>query len=134
MLLVFLLFIACDCNFQGTEVMGCNKLTGSCLCRSGFTGPQCNQCQRGYCGSYHHCEACHPCFQAYDDDIQRFGLRQVALKNSTQHLQIGTITSGFNSRLLEVERKNQHIQQMLDNPLITEQELEQVANTIATIR
>ncbi|KAL7985366.1 hypothetical protein Chor_003936 [Crotalus horridus] len=125
---------ACDCNFQGTEVMGCNKLTGSCLCRSGFTGPQCNQCQRGYCGNYHHCEACHPCFQAYDDDIQRFGLRQAALKNSTQHLQIGTITSGFNSRLLEVERKIQHIQQMLDNPLITEQGLDQVANTIATIR
>ncbi|XP_013910019.1 PREDICTED: laminin subunit beta-3 [Thamnophis sirtalis] len=124
----------CDCNFQGTEVMGCNKLTGSCLCRSGFAGPQCNQCQRGYCGNYHQCDACHPCFQAYDDDIQRFGLRQASLKNSTQHLQGGTMTSGYSTRLLEMERKMQHIQQMLDNPLITEQGLDQVANAIATIR
>ncbi|XP_063153517.1 laminin subunit beta-3 isoform X1 [Candoia aspera] len=125
---------ACDCNFQGTEVMGCNKLTGGCLCRSGFTGLQCDQCQRGYCGNYHHCEACHPCFQAYDDDFQRFGFRLAALKNSTQKLQVGMMTSGFSTRLLEVERKIQHIQQMLENPLITEQGLDQVANTIATVR
>uniref|UniRef100_A0A670YBI5 Laminin subunit beta 3 n=1 Tax=Pseudonaja textilis TaxID=8673 RepID=A0A670YBI5_PSETE len=125
---------ACDCNFQGTEVMGCNKLTGSCLCRSGFTGPQCNQCQRGYCGNYHQCETCHPCFQAYDDDIQRFGLRQAALKNSTQYFQGETMTTGYSIRLLEVERKMQHIQHILDNSLITEQGLDQVANNIATIR
>uniref|UniRef100_A0A8C6X8Z0 Laminin subunit beta 3 n=1 Tax=Naja naja TaxID=35670 RepID=A0A8C6X8Z0_NAJNA len=125
---------ACDCNFQGTEVMGCDKLTGRCLCRSGFAGPQCNHCQRGYCGNHHQCETCHPCFQAYDDDIQRVGLRQAALKNSTQYLQRGTMTSGYSTRLLEVERKMQHIQHILDNSLITEQGLDQVANNIATIR
>lgn len=44
------------------------------------------------------------------------------------------MTSGYSTRLSEVERKMQHIQQILDNPLITEQGLDQVASTIATIR
>ncbi|XP_054836950.1 laminin subunit beta-3 [Eublepharis macularius] len=125
---------ACDCNFRGTEEVGCDKLTGSCQCRSGFTGSRCDQCQRGYCGNYHSCEACHPCFQAYDEDIHRFGLRQATLKNSTQRLQLGTLSSSFNTRLLEAEGEIQSIQRILGNALITEQGLDHVASTIATLR
>ncbi|XP_061488032.1 laminin subunit beta-3 [Rhineura floridana] len=125
---------ACDCNFQGTEEVGCDKLTGRCLCRPGFTGVRCDQCQRGYCGNYHRCEACHPCFQAYDEDLHRFGLRQATLKNSTQQHHVGTMNSGFHTRLLEAEGEVQHIQGILENPLMTQQGLDQVANAIATIR
>ncbi|XP_062999151.1 laminin subunit beta-3 [Elgaria multicarinata webbii] len=127
---------ACDCNFQGTEQMGCDKATGSCLCHTGFTGSRCDQCQRGYCGHHHRCEACHPCFQAYDDDLHRFGLRQATLKNSTQHQQLhmGTMDSGFSTRLLEAESEIQRIEGILGNPLVTEQGLDQVVNAIATIR
>ncbi|XP_060087236.1 laminin subunit beta-3 [Heteronotia binoei] len=125
---------ACDCNFRGTEEVGCDKLTGNCLCHSGFTGDRCDQCQRGYCGSHISCEACHPCFQAYDEDIHRFGLRQATLKNSTQGLQLGTLSSGFSTRLLEAEGEVQHIQGILGNPLITKQGLDQVASTIYTLR
>ncbi|XP_053102816.1 laminin subunit beta-3 isoform X2 [Hemicordylus capensis] len=125
---------ACDCNFQGTEEMGCDKVTGSCLCHAGFTGSRCDQCQRGYCGNYYRCEACHPCFQAYDDDLHRFGLRQATLKNSSQRLHLGTMSSGFSTRLLEAEGEVQRIQGILGNPLTTEQGLDQVANIIATVR
>nr|XP_034978544.1 laminin subunit beta-3 isoform X1 [Zootoca vivipara]XP_034978545.1 laminin subunit beta-3 isoform X1 [Zootoca vivipara]XP_034978546.1 laminin subunit beta-3 isoform X1 [Zootoca vivipara] len=125
---------ACDCNFQGTEEMGCDKLTGRCLCRPGFTGGRCDQCQRGYCGNYDHCEACNPCFQVYDDELNRFGLRQATLKNSTQRLQVGTMSSSFSTRLLEAEGEAQLIQGILGNPLLAEQGLDQVANAIAAIR
>lgn len=126
--------IACDCNFQGTEVMGCDKMTGSCLCRPGFTGSRCDQCKRGYCDNSHSCEACHPCFQAYDEDFHRFDLRQAALKNTSQWLHLGTTSSGFNTRLLEAEGEIKRIQEILENPLTTEQGMDQVAGTIATIR
>lgn len=109
-------------------------MTGSCLCHSGFTGARCDQCQRGYCGDFDSCEACHPCFQAYDEDIHRFGLRQATLKNFTQRIQLGTLSSGFSTRLLEAEGEIQRIQGILGNPLITKQGLDQVASTIATLR
>ncbi|XP_066480764.1 laminin subunit beta-3 [Tiliqua scincoides] len=125
---------ACDCNFQGTEVMGCDKATGRCLCRPGFTGSRCDQCKRGYCENSRNCEACHPCFQAYDEDFHRFDLRQAALKNATHRLHPGTTSSGFSTRLLEAEGEVKRIQEILENPLTTEQGLDQVANTIATIR
>ncbi|KAJ7331751.1 hypothetical protein JRQ81_013931, partial [Phrynocephalus forsythii] len=125
---------ACDCNFQGTEEMGCDKQTGRCLCRPGFTGSRCDQCQRGYCDKHPSCEACHPCFQAYDEELHRFGLRQASLKNSTQHLHMGTMNSGFGDRLLEVENEVQHIRGILQNPLMKEEGLDQVMHAIATIR
>ncbi|XP_060628816.2 laminin subunit beta-3 isoform X2 [Anolis sagrei] len=125
---------ACDCSFEGTEEMGCDKQTGRCLCKSGFTGSRCDQCQRGYCDKHQYCEACHPCFQNYDDDLHQLGLRQATLKNSTQLLPVGTMSSGFSTRLLEAGNEIQRIQEILENPLTTEQELGQVTKAIAAIR
>uniref|UniRef100_A0A8D2KYR6 Laminin subunit beta 3 n=1 Tax=Varanus komodoensis TaxID=61221 RepID=A0A8D2KYR6_VARKO len=127
---------ACDCSFQGTEQMGCDKLTGSCLCHTGFTGARCDQCQRGYCENYHRCEPCHPCFQAYDDDFSRFGLRQATLKNVTlrRQVHVGAMSSSFSTRLLEAQSEIERIQGILANSLVTEQDLDQVATAIATIR
>ncbi|XP_034626450.1 laminin subunit beta-3 [Trachemys scripta elegans] len=124
----------CDCNFQGTEGMGCDKTTGSCLCRPGFTGPRCDQCQRGYCSNYPHCEMCHSCFQTYDSDIRRFGLRQASLRNSTSRLQLGTGGAGFSTRILEAEGSVQQIQGILGNPLVTKQGLGQVSSMLTAIR
>lgn len=130
----FLHSTACDCNFGGTEEVGCDKLTGSCLCQPGFTGSRCDQCRRGYCGDYNSCEACHPCFQMYDDDLHRFGLRQASLKNSTHLLHLGTVNSGFSTRFLEAEGEIRRTQAILETPFTTEQGLGQVANNIASIR
>ncbi|NWU36057.1 LAMB3 protein, partial [Hylia prasina] len=66
----------CDCDFQGTEELGCDRATGRCLCRAGVTGPRCDQCQQGRCGPYPGCQLCHPCFHAYDGDVER--LRRTA--------------------------------------------------------
>uniref|UniRef100_A0A803SQN4 Laminin subunit beta 3 n=1 Tax=Anolis carolinensis TaxID=28377 RepID=A0A803SQN4_ANOCA len=125
---------ACDCSFEGTEEMGCDKQTGRCLCKPGFTGSRCDQCQRGYCDNQQYCEACHPCFQTYDDDLHQLGLRQATLKNSTQQLPVGTVSSAFSTRLLEVGNEIQRIQGILENPLTTEQELDQVTKAVAAIR
>ncbi|XP_010215160.1 PREDICTED: laminin subunit beta-3 [Tinamus guttatus] len=89
----------CNCDFQGTEEAGCDKATGRCLCRPGVTGLRCDQCQRGHCSTYPQCELCHPCFQAYDGDIQRLSMRRDSLSNSTSQLHLGFAGSGFSARL-----------------------------------
>ncbi|XP_075766153.1 laminin subunit beta-3 isoform X2 [Pelodiscus sinensis] len=124
----------CDCNFQGTDALGCDKTTGSCLCRAGFTGPRCDQCERGYCSNTPHCEACHPCFQAYDSDIRRFDLRRASLRNSTLLLQLGMGGAGFNTLIAEAKHNVQQIQDIFSNPLLTEQGLGQVSSMLTAIR
>ncbi|KAM6295093.1 laminin subunit beta-3 [Aegotheles albertisi] len=124
----------CDCDFQGTEDVGCDKTTGQCLCRPGITGHRCDQCQRGHCNTYPGCELCHPCFRAYDGDIQRLRLRQAGLGNSTSRLPPGSGGSRFSPRLSQAEGHVQQAQGILGRSPAAEQSLARVGSALAAIR
>ncbi|ELK16127.1 Laminin subunit beta-3 [Pteropus alecto] len=127
---------ACDCDFRGTEGPGCDKTSGRCLCRPGLTGPRCDQCQRGYCDRYPVCVACHPCFQAYDADLQEQALRLSSLRNATATLRPGHGLEDprLASRIRDAKSKIEQIQAILRSAPVTEQEVAQVANAIFSIR
>ncbi|XP_039726228.1 laminin subunit beta-3 [Pteropus medius] len=127
---------ACDCDFRGTEGPGCDKTSGRCLCRPGLTGPRCDQCQRGYCDRYPVCVPCHPCFQAYDADLQEQALRLSSLRNATATLRPGHGLEDprLASRIRDAKSKIEQIQAILRSAPVTEQEVAQVANAIFSIR
>ncbi|NXY20814.1 LAMB3 protein, partial [Atrichornis clamosus] len=124
----------CDCDFQGTEDVGCDRATGRCLCRPGVTGPRCEQCQRGRCSSYPACELCHPCFQAYDGDVERLRRRQAGLANATSRLPTGSGGSRLGPRLSQAQGNVRQAQGVLGHSSVTEQSLAQAGSALAAIR
>ena len=39
----------CSCNREGAELQGgCNSITGSCTCKPGYRGLNCDECENGY--------------------------------------------------------------------------------------
>uniref|UniRef100_A0A8C2UPT0 Laminin subunit beta-3 n=2 Tax=Chinchilla lanigera TaxID=34839 RepID=A0A8C2UPT0_CHILA len=127
---------ACDCDFQATEDPGCDKISGRCLCRPGFTGRRCDQCQRGYCDRYPVCVACHSCFQTYDADLREQAGRLSRLRNATAGLRPGPGLEdvGLASRILDTKSKVEQIQAILGSTSVTEQDMAQVANGIFSLR
>ncbi|XP_027790540.2 laminin subunit beta-3 [Marmota flaviventris] len=127
---------ACDCDFRGTENLGCDKASGRCLCRPGLTGRRCDQCQRGYCDRYPVCVACHPCFQTYDSDLKEQARRLHSLRNATAGLRLGPGLDdrGLASRVRDAKAKIEQIQTILGSALVTEQDVAQVANAVFSIR
>ncbi|XP_069798376.1 laminin subunit beta-3-like isoform X2 [Narcine bancroftii] len=75
--------VRCNCDRGGSEAIGCDKNTGHCLCRPGFTGTHCNECEkiRGYCSDFPNCQRCHPCFQIVDNELSSISIRHKALVN-----------------------------------------------------
>lgn len=99
-------------------------------------GPRCDQCQRGYCDRYPVCVACHPCFQAYDEDLQEQARHLSDLRNATASLTTrpGPEDLGVASRLRDAKSKMEQIGQILGDSSATEQDVAQVANAILSIR
>ena len=64
--LVAVVISACDCNYEGSETLQCNRRTGVCECVPGVAGDKCDYCARGTTGVLPNCEPCGECFDDWD--------------------------------------------------------------------
>ena len=48
---------ACNCHGQGSRSSQCDQTNGTCACRQGYAGVQCDRCRAGYYG-FPHCQKC----------------------------------------------------------------------------
>ncbi|XP_067913691.1 laminin subunit beta-3 [Heterodontus francisci] len=125
--------VRCDCDPSGTEAGGCDKSTGQCLCRAGFTGRRCNECKqvRGYCSDFPNCQQCHPCFQIVDNQISTLNIRHKALVNIKLPTQAG---NRYDSEIRALDNKLQQVQAIISNPAVTDSTITDVYNNYNRLR
>lgn len=60
----------CECNPTGSASQQCHRNNGTCVCLPGSGGPLCNECARGYTGTWPYCQPCGECFHQWDTIIR----------------------------------------------------------------
>ena len=51
----FNIILACSCNHHGSKDDMCDRITGQCNCKDGYTAKICDECATGYKG-FPNCE------------------------------------------------------------------------------
>uniref|UniRef100_A0A8C2ICI1 Laminin, beta 2 (laminin S) n=1 Tax=Cyprinus carpio TaxID=7962 RepID=A0A8C2ICI1_CYPCA len=93
----------CDCDPRGIESSQCNRVTGHCVCQQGVSGVRCDQCARGFSGTFPDCKPCHQCFGDWDRIVQDLATRTKALTDRAKELQTTGLTRAFERRFKELE-------------------------------
>uniref|UniRef100_UPI00398E76A6 laminin subunit beta-3-like n=1 Tax=Pristiophorus japonicus TaxID=55135 RepID=UPI00398E76A6 len=125
--------VRCNCDRSGSEAGGCDKSTGQCLCRAGFTGRHCNECTRvrGYCSDFPYCQQCHPCFQIVDNQLSTLNIRHKALVNIKLPGQAG---NRYDSEISVMENKLQQVQAIMSNPAVADSTISEVYENYNQLR
>lgn len=94
---------ACDCDPRGIESSQCNRVTGHCVCQQGVSGVRCDQCARGFSGTFPDCKPCHQCFGDWDRIVQDLATRTKALTDRAKELHTTGLTRAFERKFKELE-------------------------------
>lgn len=96
---------ACDCDPRGIETSQCDRVSGHCACRQGVSGVRCDQCARGFSGTFPDCKPCHQCFGDWDRIVQDLATRTKSLTDRAKELQTTGLTRAFERKFKELEGK-----------------------------
>ncbi|XP_078276381.1 laminin subunit beta-3 isoform X2 [Rhinoraja longicauda] len=125
--------VRCECDSAGSEQGACDKATGRCLCRPGFTGQRCDECERarGYCSDFPECRQCHPCFLIMDKELGSITVRHKALVNIKLP---GQASSRHDSQILALNNRLQQIQAIISNPAVSNTTITDMYNKYIQLR
>lgn len=94
---------ACDCDPRGIASAQCHRSSGHCDCRPGISGVRCDQCARGFAGTFPACQPCHPCFGDWDRVVQDLAARARALAQRASLLQHTGAAGAFQGTFRQLE-------------------------------
>lgn len=98
----------------GAESLQCERLSGRCTCRPGFTGQHCDRCLRGFQGPFPRCARCPPCFAQWDQAQARLQGRLQRLQAQARALQEGGPEPGLSpGRLPALENTLRRAEQLV---------------------
>ncbi|KAJ7416023.1 laminin subunit beta-2 [Pitangus sulphuratus] len=94
----------CDCDPRGVASTQCHRSSGHCDCRPGVSGVRCDQCARGFSGTFPTCQPCHPCFGDWDRVVQDLAARTRALAQRASLLQHTGAAGAFEGTFRQLEQ------------------------------
>ena len=84
------MLLACECKNEAS--LGCDRLTGQCMCRRGVTGRSCDVCEEGTNNVWPDCILCdEDCYNIWNDSIAE--LTEVVNASVTEALASSNISS-----------------------------------------
>lgn len=92
----------------------CNRMTGACHCKDGAAGRRCDQCARGYTGTFPKCVPCHPCFHLWDDAVCQVRRDLTHIKDVIAMIvEKGEVPGISDARIRDLERKLEQVQDLI---------------------
>lgn len=75
------------------------------MCQQGVSGVRCDQCARGFSGTFPDCQPCHQCFGDWDRIVQDLAARTKSLTDRAREIQTTGLTGPYEKRFKELEDK-----------------------------
>ncbi len=113
----------CQCDPQGSESLQCNN-DGTCNCRPGVTGRNCDSCAYGTTGEVPNCEPCGECFDDWDAIIDDLRDQTEALIGRAHNITIIVPPGVYDEEFERMERKLREVQALLTGPTVTMDDLD----------
>ncbi|TRY90633.1 hypothetical protein DNTS_003700 [Danionella cerebrum] len=107
---------SCNCHPLGSEMAQCDRVTGACICKDGASGRRCDECARGFTGSFPKCVPCHPCFQLFNDIVCQVKRNLIHQRDTINMiLEKGEVPGLHDERIVALQKKLAQAQELIQD-------------------
>lgn len=131
---MFLLFKGCECSPNGSISDQCDKINGSCFCRKGIRGYNCDTCDRGTTGEVPFCTPCGECFDDWTNILDELDKDLISLEERASNIAVasGSSISDFTAEYTKLENRLNDIKKII--PLnFTDRQLKELITNVQNI-
>ncbi|KAM3967987.1 LOW QUALITY PROTEIN: laminin subunit beta-1 [Aphomia sociella] len=124
----------CRCNLYGSVTSQCMRENGSCLCKPGIGGYNCDMCARGYLGEAPQCYSCGECFDNWDRVINDLQIQtEYAIGNASKIKVVGS-TGAYTRDFDEMTKKISDVENMLQSAKLGQTTVQELLSNISSLQ
>ncbi|VDM69895.1 unnamed protein product, partial [Strongylus vulgaris] len=124
----------CECNPTGSASQQCHRNNGTCVCLPGSGGDFCNECARGYTGTWPYCQPCGECFHQWDNIIQGLKSQVENLVNTASNIEDTGVASAYDGEFENMEKILDETKKKLSDANVSKEHIEQLDNEVAKLK
>jgi chromosome segregation ATPase len=119
---------------RGSATRQCNRLSGACVCLESYGGAKCNECARGYTGTWPACEPCGECFQNWDKTLTELKNKTNTLVDQANNIEDTGVASVYDDQFKKMEAMLGEVKRLLDRANVTGDDVTQLQALIDKLK